>query len=309
MLKVSQLRRTAPAADELKGRIESFLQGASTEITPSEEGRLPELAAVLPAGTAVYVAHTPNAGFGQVIQAALAVRRAGFLATPHIAVRRVPNAQTLRAGLAELRAGGVENVLLIAGDAPRPIGEFSSTLDVLESRILEESGITRIGVAGHPDGHNAVAPALLWEALQAKQAFAALAGVHMHVVTQFGLKHAAFAVWERELVRRQIHLPVRVGIAGPAPIAKLMHFAIQCGIGASMRALTRNLSAAACASDLATSPDQHLLALLGTPVSAQIVAPHFFAFGGALETARWMQKVAAGAFDIDPKARRFRMAE
>jgi methylenetetrahydrofolate reductase (NADPH) len=307
MLKVSQLRRTAPAADELKGRIKSFLQGASTEITPSEEGRLPELAAVLPAGTAVYVAHTPNAGFGQVIQAALAVRRAGFLATPHIAVRRVPNAQTLRAGLAELRAGGVEQVLLIAGDAPRAIGEFSSTLDVLESRILEESGITRIGVAGHPDGHNAVAPALLWEALEAKQAFAALAGVDMHIVTQFGLKGGAFAAWERELVRRQIRLPVRVGIAGPAPIAKLVHFAIQCGIGASMRALTRNLSAAARASDLATSPDQHLLALLRTPVSAQIVAPHFFAFGGALETARWMQKVAAGAFDIDSKARRFRM--
>jgi methylenetetrahydrofolate reductase (NADH) len=307
MLKVSQLRRTAPATDELKGRIEAFLRGASTEITPSEEGRLPELASVLPAGTAVYVAHTPNAGFGQVIQAALAVRRAGFLATPHIAVRRVPNAQTLRAGLAELRAGGVEQVLLIAGDAPRAIGEFSSTVDVLESRILEESGITRIGVAGHPDGHNAVAPALLWEALEAKQAFAALAGVDMHIVTQFGLKGGAFAAWERELVRRQIRLPVRVGIAGPAPIAKLVHFAIQCGIGASMRALTRNLSAAARASDLVTSPDQHLLALLRTPVSAQIVAPHFFAFGGALETARWMQKIVAGAFDIDSKARRFRM--
>jgi methylenetetrahydrofolate reductase (NADPH) len=307
MLKVSQLRRTAPATDELKGRIESFLRGASTEITPSEESRLSELASVLPAGTAVYVAHTPNASFGQVIKAALAVRRAGFFATPHIAVRRVANAQTLRAGLAELRAGGVEHVLLIAGDAPRPIGEFSSTLDVLESRILEESGITRIGVAGHPEGHNAVAPALLWDALEAKQAFAARAGVAMHIVTQFGLNGAAFAAWERELVRRQIHLPVRVGIAGPAPLAKLMHFAVQCGIGASMRALTRNLSAAARASDLATSPDQHLLALLRTPVAAQIVAPHFFAFGGALETARWMRKVAAGAFDIDSKARRFRM--
>jgi methylenetetrahydrofolate reductase (NADPH) len=197
--------------------------------------------------------------------------------------------------------------LLIAGDAPRPIGEFSSTLDVLESRILEESGITRIGVAGHPDGHNAVPPALLWGALEAKQAFAARAGVDMHIVTQFGLKGGAFAAWQRELVRRQIHLPVRVGIAGPAPIAKLMHFAIQCGIGASMRALTRNLSAAARASDLATTPDQHLLALLRTPVSAQIAAPHFFAFGGALETARWMQKVAAGEFDIDSKARRFKM--
>jgi len=31
----------------------------------------------------------------------------------------------------------------------------------------------------------------------------------------------------------------------------------------------------------------------------------FFAFGGALETARWMRQVAAGAFDIDAKAARF----
>jgi methylenetetrahydrofolate reductase (NADPH) len=283
------------------------MRGASTEITPSETNRLPELAAVLPPGAAVYVAHTPHASFAQVIHAALAVRRAGFLATPHIAVRRVPDCDTLRAALAELRAAGVEDILLIAGDAPQPVGEFSSTLGVLESRIIEESGITRMGIAGHPEGHNAVATSVLWEALEAKQAFAARAGVKAHIVTQFGLNRAAFKPWERELVRRRILLPVRVGIAGPAPMAKLLHFAIQCGIGASMRVLMRNLSNAAHASDLATSPDQHLLGLLGAPASAQITAPHFFAFGGALETARWMQKIAAGAFDINAKAGQFEL--
>jgi methylenetetrahydrofolate reductase (NADPH) len=307
MVKVSQPGAAVPATNDLKGRIVSFMGGASTEITPSEESRLPELKSVLPAGTAVFVAHTPNASFGQVVHAALAVRRAGFLATPHIAVRRVPNAETLRAALAELRAGGVEDILLIAGDAPRPMGEFSGTLDVLESRILEESGITRIGIAGHPEGHSAVASALLWEALEAKQAFAERTGVSMHIVTQFGLNGGAFKVWARELVRRRIQLPVRVGIAGPAPIAKLVHFAIQCGIGASMRSLMRNLGAAAQSAGLATSPDQHLLSLLSGPLPAQIAAPHFFAFGGALETARWMRKVAAGAFDIDAKAARFTM--
>jgi methylenetetrahydrofolate reductase (NADPH) len=307
MVKGSQPGRAAPATDDLKGRIVSFMGGASTEITPSEENRLPELRSVLPAGTAVFVAHTPTASFAQVIHAALAVRRAGFLATPHIAVRRVANSQMLRAGLAELRAGGVEDILLIAGDAPRPVGEFSGTLDVLESRILEESGITRIGVAGHPEGHSSVVSASLWEALEAKQAFAARAAMSMYIVTQFGLNGGAFRLWARELVRRRIHLPVRVGIAGPAPIAKLVHFAIQCGIGASMRALMRNLSAAAQSSDLATSPDQHLLALLASPLSAQIAAPHFFAFGGALETARWMRKVAGGAFDIDAAAAQFRI--
>src|ERR1700730_13007636 len=186
MVKVSQPGRAAPATNDLKGRIVAFMSGASTEITPSEENRLPALKTVLPAGTAVFVAHTPNASFDQVIHAALAVRRAGFLATPHIAVRRVPNSQMLRAGLAQLRAGGVEDILLIAGDAPRPMGEFSGTLDVLESRILEESGIARIGIAGHPEGHSAVASALLWEALEAKQAIAGPAGLGLYIFGAFG---------------------------------------------------------------------------------------------------------------------------
>jgi methylenetetrahydrofolate reductase (NADPH) len=130
----------------------------------------------------------------------------------------------------------------------------------------------------------------------------------MHIVTQFGLDRGAFAAWHGELVRRRIHLPVRFGIAGPAPLAKLLHFAMQCGIGASLRGLARNLSAAARSPDLAVTPDQHLLALQRTAVSAQIVAPHFFAFGGALETARWMRAMADGAFDIDLKSVRFRIA-
>ena len=309
MDKLAQSRRTVPAPNALKAQIVSFMQAASTEITPPEENRLPELQSVLPPATPVYIAHTPQASFAQVIHAALAARRAGFLATPHIAVRRVPNARILRAALAELRTGGVEHILLIAGDARHPIGEFASTLDVLESGIVQDSGMVHIGIAGHPEGHSAVDSAALWQALETKQAFGAHAGVHIHIVTQFGLDGGAFASWERELVRRHIRLPVRIGIAGPAPISKLVHFAIQCGIGVSLRALTNQVTAAARASEWATSPDQHLLALLRAPVSAQVVAPHFFAFGGALKTARWMRKIAAGAFDIDEQKGQIRLRD
>lgn len=300
----------APVPDEeLKERIMRFVRGASTEITPSDAKRLPDLIAVLPAGTAVYVAHPPKATLGQVVRAALAVRHCGFLATPHIAPRRIANAQTLRMALAELRSGGIEQILLVAGDAEQPAGEFTSTLDVFESGILERSAIKRIGVAGHPEGNKAVGPMLLWEALKVKQSFAERTGIAMHIVTQFGLNAGAAGAWERELVRHNIRLPVHVGIAGPAPLPKLIHFAIQCGIGASMRTLMRNLSAVGNAAELAISPDQHLLELLGKPVAAQIVAPHFFAFGGTLETARWMQRVAAGEFDIDFSAGKFKLRD
>ena len=307
MDKLAQSGRLVPATDALKARIVSFMQAASTEITPPEEYRLPELQSVLAPGTPLYIAHTPHTSFAQVIHAALAAHRAGFLATPHIAVRRVPNAPTLRAALVELRAGGVDRILLIAGDAPQPVGEFASTLDVLESGMVQESGIGHIGVAGHPEGHGAVDCAALWRALESKQGFAARAGLNMHIVTQFGLDAGAFGRWERELGRRHIHLPVRLGIAGPTPIPKLVHFAIQCGIGASMRALAGKFTAAAHAAEWATRPDQHLLTVLQAPTRPQVVAPHFFAFGGALETARWMRMVAAGAFDIDEEAGHLRL--
>jgi methylenetetrahydrofolate reductase (NADH) len=297
---------TAPEI-ELKARIMDFVGRASTEITPSHEPRLPELTAVLHAGTSVYVDHPPKATLGQVVQAALAVQRSGFRATPHIAARRIPNAQTLRLALAELRAGNVEQILLVAGDVEQPAGEFSSTLDILESGILERSGIMRIGVAGHPEGNKSVGPMLLWEALQIKQHFAERTGISMHIVTQFGLNAAAMATWERELTQHGVRLPIHVGIAGPAPLSALVRFAIQCGIGASARTLMRNLSAAGSVADLATTPDQHLLALLSGPPPAQIVAPHFFAFGGSVETARWMRKIAAGEFEVDPSAARLRL--
>ena len=307
MLKVNEPARAAPAAGDVKARIMAFMRDASTEITPAEENRLPELAAILAPGTPVYVAHTPNAGFADVIRAALALRRAGLLATPHIAVRRVSTTPALRAALDELRSGGVDRILLIAGDAARPMGELASTLDVLRCGVLQESGITRVGIAGHPGGHNAVARDALWEALEAKQAIAARAALSMHIVTQFGLDGGAFRLWQRELMQRGIHLPVRVGIAGPAPLSRLVHFAIQCGIGTSTRVLMRNLNAASRSPGLAVSPDQHLLALAEAPLAAQVLAPHFFAFGGVLATARWMRKIAAGEFSIDAVSGKFKL--
>jgi|SRR5580658_3473901 methylenetetrahydrofolate reductase (NADPH) len=297
---------TAPES-ELKARIAEFVGRASTEITPSHQALLPELGAVLQAGTAVYVDHPAKATLGQVVQASLAVQRNGFRATPHIVARRIPNAQTLRLALAELRAGNVEQILLVAGDVEQPAGEFTSTLDILESGILERSGIARIGIAGHPEGNKSVGPMLLWDALRIKQHFAERTGISMHIVTQFGLNAAALGLWERDVRQHGVHLPIHVGIAGPAPLSALIRFAIQCGIGASARTLMRNLSAVGSVADLATTPDQHLLALLAAPSPPQIVAPHFFAFGGSVETARWMRKIAAGEFHVDAGAARLRL--
>jgi len=291
----------------LKERIVTFMRAASIEITTSEHGHLPALREVLPPGTAVYVSHVPNATLAQVVGTARAVQAAGFQATPHIVARRINYPETLRAALAELTAHGVEQVLLVAGDTEHAAGEFESTLDVLASGILEKSGVKRIGVAGYPEGQRGLGPTLLWNALKAKQAFADRTGLPLFMVTQFGFNGNALRNWEPELARNDIRLPILAGIAGPAPLSKLIKFAMRCGIGASLRTVMRNLSAVSGIAELATTPEQHVMRLMQLSSSTRVVAPHFFCFGGAIETALWISRVVSGAFVIEPDELKFRI--
>jgi methylenetetrahydrofolate reductase (NADPH) len=290
----------SPTHSELEERIVACVRAASMEITPSDQEHLPALRGLLSKGTAVYISHVPTATLAHVVKTALAVQSAGFKATPHIAARRITYPENLRAALAELTAGGVEQVLLIAGDAEHAAGEFDSTLDVLESGILEKSAIKSIGFAGYPEGQRGIGPMLLWNALKMKQAFADRTGLAVHIVTQFGFNGNALRDWEPELKRHDVRLPIRAGIAGPAPLAKLIKYAMRCGIGASLRTVMRNLSAVSGGAELAITPDQHVMRLIQLPSSTRVVAPHFYSFGGAVETAQWIGRVVSRDFVVDP---------
>jgi hypothetical protein len=45
--------------------------------------------------------------------------------------------------------------------------------------------------------------------------------------------------------------------------------------------------------------------LMQLPGATRVIAPHFFSFGGALETAEWIGQVASGRFAIDSAGIRF----
>jgi methylenetetrahydrofolate reductase (NADPH) len=297
----------ALAADSvpLKDRVADFMRAASIEITPSEEKHLPALREFLPAGCAVYISHVPNATLAQLVKTTLAVQAAGFQATPHLVARRINYPATLRSILAELLGHGVEQVLLVAGDTEHAVGEYENTLDVFASGLLERSGIKRIGVAGYPEGQRGIGLAMLSGALKAKQAFADRTGMPLFIVTQFGFNGNALKGWEPELARLDVRLPIHAGIAGPAPLSKLIKFAMRCGIGASLRVVMHNLSGVNDIAELATTPEQHVMRLMQLPSPTRVVAPHFFGFGGVLETARWINLIASGRFSIDPSELKF----
>jgi methylenetetrahydrofolate reductase (NADPH) len=297
---------------ELARRIVEFARAFSTEIAPHDEGLVTELATVLPRGTTVYVAHTPKATLADVVRIASKVQAAGFRASPHVVARRIESAQLLREGLKQLRDAGIEQVLLVAGDRNPPAGEFTSTLEILESGALADAGFKSIGVAGHPEGHPAVGPEVLWDALARKQAYAQRTGTRLHIATQFSFNPGAVMKWDRELTAHGIELPVHLGIAGPTPLPKLIKYAMMCGIGASLGKLGTGLGLVGRVAGLATSPDEMLIELVqgrAAQGETHITQPHVYAFGGVMATAKWLRAVVDGKFELDRSGEKFSTKE
>ncbi len=292
----------------LKLELKDFVRAGSTEVTPHDEKLLSDFARVIPAGYRVYVAHTPKASLDDVVRVAIRLQSLGLRASPHIVARRVASLDSLRESLTRLSAAGVDQLLVIAGDRGATDGQFSSSMELLETGLTVELGFRHIGVAGHPEGHPSVPEAALWEALARKQAFGGATGTAVHIATQFGFDTRSLGIWERALAAHGIHLPIHAGVAGPTPLAKLLKYAVNCGVGASLKAVAGNAGFLGKLPHLATQADQMLLGALRRRqenAESRIFAPHFFAFGGVLETARWLRAITEGAFELSADERGF----
>lgn len=286
---------------DLRQRIIAFVGRASMEVTSHDREARRALVGRLSAGTSIYIAHTPNSTVGDVAEAACEVESDGFRAVPHLVARRIPDERALNEALVRLQAGGIGRALLVAGDLRPPAGRFESTLDLLATGALAAHGITTLGVAGHPEGHQRVEDAVLWESLQEKQKYADRTGAQLHIVTQFSFDADAVTGWARRLDEEGIRLPVHVGIMGPATLTTLIRYAKVCGVGASLQALLTNANTLKLMRNLKSSAEEMLLAMAAACEGAlveRIVQPHFFAFGGVLQTARWLQAIRDGAFEL-----------
>ncbi len=291
---------------DMKVRIMDFVRRASTEVTTHDEKVLPELADTLPPGATVYVAHTPKAQFEDVIRVSLLVQSLGLRASPHLVARRLPGEQAVREGLRKLNSAGIEQALLVAGDRDAPLGPYHNTLDVIASDVLTGSGLHHLGVAGHPEGHPQARAEQLWQALRIKQDFGARTSLAMHVVTQFGFDPHGIHDWAAQFDAHDIQLPVHAGLAGPTSLTRLLRFAMQCGVGASLQSAAKNMKAVSSVARQATAPEEMVPALVALGAgseSARIVQPHFFTFGGAVATAKWIRCVVEGAFSVLPDGR------
>jgi methylenetetrahydrofolate reductase (NADPH) len=268
--------------------------GGSLEMSPERADDALAVAALLPAGTQVYVNHLPNHGLAQSLAALISVRNAGLEPVPHVAARRILSRAELSEFLRQaVRDAGIAKVLLIGGDDPRPAGPYVDAIALLRDGKLKDSGVREIGLPGYPEGHPQIAQSALDQALFDKLQLAQAQGLRASIVTQFSFAPARIVEYCDELARKVPGVAVHVGMAGPTNAATLLRFAQRCGVSASLRAMGAQ-GMGAVRLFMHTDPSEQLSALAQycmRHADCNVVGAHLFSFGAVAKSAAWMNRV------------------
>lgn len=246
----------------------------------------------LPFGTPVFVPVLPLHDMDSRIEAILHLRAAGLDPVPHIAARRLQDRRTALEFLATVhREAGVHRVLLIGGDSRQSLGPYGQALDLLQDHVLEEAGIAEVALAGYPEGHPRVAAADMESALLGKLRCLAEQGIGAQLVTQFTFVPSRIIEYCARIAHLAPDLPIYVGLAGPARLRELVHYARYCGVAASLSAVSKVGVRVAQLVDHRRADEQlDMLARFNAAhPGSNIIGVHAFSFGGFARTAAWMR--------------------
>ncbi len=273
----------------------NMADGYSLEMTAKETEGLREAAPLIRPGTQVAVTFLPGEELEQRVEAAVLVRELGFEPIVHLSARRIESEEQLDWYLGEItKKAGVKRVFIIAGDPPEPEGPYSTSLQIIETGLLQKHGIQIVGVGGHPEGHPNNTPAELWDWMERKIAAIRDGGMIPLVVTQFAFDDDAIVAWVGEMRARGIDVPVRLGVPGQAGIKRLLGFAKRCGVGASASVMKKygisltNLIGSAGPDKLVDSLDKKL-----SDEEHGRVRLHFYPFGALTASAEWINQYDA----------------
>jgi methylenetetrahydrofolate reductase (NADPH) len=297
---VIALQRPPALAAEAKlsaaQQIAAFLRGFSVGAVAPAIEQVVALKSALPAAAKVHLTAVAGRPYSETIEAAVRVRAQGLEPVPHLAARDIESRAALEDVLSRLtRWAGVRRMLVVGGDARYAKGPFGSALELIESGLLQRSGIREIAIAGYPEGHPRLPQDVLDHALAAKIEAAAQTGLGVSMVTQLCFDAGAVLTWVRRLRALGIENPIRIGMAGPADLSSLIRFARRCGVRATAQSLTRH---AGLTKHLlaAGTPDRVIrpLAEAASQGALGLVAAHFFAAADAGATARWAAAATSG---------------
>jgi len=287
-------KRETPGFRPVNGEVEALLQGYSIEVMPRTAEKVEDFRELLPEGTRVYIAHIEGTPIEDMVATAKRLAADGYPVMPHFPARIIKDEATLADWIARYQGeAGVDQALLLAGGVSQPVGDFDSSIALMQTGLFDKAGFKRLHVAGHPEGNRDIDPQggtkNVEEALRWKQKFSETTDAEMALATQFAFEAKPIIAWANSLREAGITLPIHIGIAGPAKLQTLIKFAIACGVGPSLKVLQKR----------AMDVSKLLLPYEPTEVLAELAAHraanpdfnitnvHFFPLGGIKTNATW----------------------
>jgi methylenetetrahydrofolate reductase (NADPH) len=269
-----------------------LVESARYELIPmkSVEAGIPHL----PAGSSVSVTCSPAKGQPATLELTERLLDAGHLAVPHISARLTPDLAGVQSLARWCRDKGVSEVFLVAGDAPEPVGIYDGVVAFLRDFLACDHGLQRIGITAYPDGHALINANVVHEALHAKQALLAEAGVPGFASTQMCFDTDLWAKWASRERAAGFNLPLHLGVPGVIDRTKLLTMGMRLGIGNSMRFVKKNSGTLGRLFSPTGYDPMKLVNTVGRRAGELgIEGLHLFTFNNVEATAAWQAKQVA----------------
>lgn len=270
----------------------SLIADARYEVIPMKnlEGQLEHI----PAGASVSVTCSPAKGQQATLDLTERITALGHMAVPHFSARLTQDATAVKELGKFCRDTGLQEVFLVAGDAPEPVGDYDGVVAFLRDFLDTDHGLTRIGITAYPDGHALIDQKIVHEALHAKQALLKEAGVAGFASTQMCFDLTTWKNWATTERAAGFDLPLHIGVPGVIDRTKLFTMGMRLGIGNSMRFVKKQGGVLG----KLFKPGGYDPNKLITPLSKQadelnIEGIHLFTFNNVQATAEWQQKMLA----------------
>ncbi|MFJ8361160.1 5,10-methylenetetrahydrofolate reductase [Streptomyces sp. NPDC093984] len=263
--------------------LRALLDRVRYEVLPAKATEEKVLAHV-PRDVVVTVTASPVKGLEPTLALTERLTAHGFRVVPHVPARLLRDDTHLKDVAERLRTAGVDDVFVPAGDADPPAGTYDGALPVL--RRLSELGrpFAHTGITGYPESHPLIHDDITIQAMWDKRAHAT------YIVSNLCFDPRLLGDWIARIRRRDVTLPVYVGVAGPVQRAKLLSMATRIGVGESTRFLTRHPSwFLRFATPGGYAPERLLTraAETLTAPSAGVAGLHLFTFNQIAETESW----------------------
>lgn len=243
----------------------------------------------VPRAVTVTVTASPRRGLDATVAVSERLAREGYAVVPHVSARLVRDRAHLQDVLGRLRAAGVDELFVPAGDAPDPAGEFHGAADLLAAMDGLRTQFSDIGITGYPESHHLISDEETIQAMFAKSQMAT------RIVSQVCFDADTIATWIARVRERGTHLPIWIGVPGVVDYAKLVRISMKIGLGESTRFLRHHGSWMGRLLARQFRPDGLVRELAPTCAdpAANVAGFHLYTFNEVARTERWRRQALA----------------